>query len=826
MEDYADSIHLAGPFQLLLVSRRFADAAVQSLWKGLVFHGHDPVQVRTLLSTLNKDDGVLDGAFEPVRHQFSALQRLKEVNEDENEISDGVEAPTVDQGRTHEGRGVFNSPLGLSSNWLETFNISVKRFQVCLLGTMGNMSATSAQGHLPHTDPQRNFARQRNDTQSVTLEDSSPGSQSYFRRHSASGLESTSLFSNVPWHEQEESLLTTTNCPRWSYRRFVRRVVLNFSHPQASPQLLIQILETLESRCNDKIQALDLHANEKMRGQGSGLEKSADLERLFGSTFKNLKHLRLQGGFLDNQLLSAIIYSLSTTPYSSKPPMWPSSSSLSPSSSTEAPIMSNTPAKGRSPISDPRYSLSAPLQSPTQGVQYPPCRLSQVFLGPGSITDSAIEKLIAAAGQSLEVFTVTSCVDVSGGALASLLIKCPKLRVLGVYRSLARDKELLEGLGLEMTSDGQVDTTLQGDISHATAELPLASHPASPLSAHKESTTKSRHRIIAPLERLELGTVKLTTVGVTEVLKGTCQTLRFLVLETKHFNGPFLQDVIVPMCNKLEGLYFDDLEYLQRLHQRGSQRVHTTASMQHGDGQHGAEAISVAQATQYHHHQPRATIAPNQFFEFGRPRQRFYMEPVQRSSRSWHQSKGNSKTTHIPSTINTRSVSAWLGETSVREWVDIGECAFWASAPASTPVHLDINSVINTTTGLVNIDGNDIENQGDGGFYSMAPFDGSYVKVLERFNMDLSTIDVVTQSLHRLQKFAVMQMVLVTDTSRSASGGSGRAAGKTLAEQQSENQIMRRRIFELVLMFLLVASVTRLAVFSSGQSDSIPNILK
>ncbi|KAF8932972.1 hypothetical protein BGZ58_006668 [Dissophora ornata] len=238
----------------------------------------------------------------------------------------------------------------------------------------------------------------------------------------------------------------------------------------ASPELLVKALECLGSRCQDQVQVLDLHANEKM--QAAGLESPAELQRLFSSGFSQLRYLRLQGGLLDNQLLGALI-------------------------------------KG----------FSAPLAQP--------CQLSHVFLGPGSVTDSAIDNLIAVAGHCLEVFTVTSCVDFSGGALASLLTKCPKLRVLSVHRALARDKELLEELGVEIESNAPP--------SNSSALVTLNQHEP------------SRKEIIAPLERLELGTVKLTTVGISEIIRGTYQSLRFLVLETQHFKEDFLIDVVAKL---------------------------------------------------------------------------------------------------------------------------------------------------------------------------------------------------------------------------------------------------------------------------------------
>ncbi|KAG0198962.1 hypothetical protein BGX28_007685 [Mortierella sp. GBA30] len=242
--------------------------------------------------------------------------------------------------------------------------------------------------------------------------------------------------------------------------------------------MLLQVLECIGSRCDgSQIRALDLHANEKMRATELGLDTATELDRLFGTgSFSGLRYLRLQGGFVDSQLLGALIKGLDTSP----------------------------------------------LEGSGQ-----PCRLSHVFLGPGSVTDSAIEKLVAAAGHCLEVFTVTSCVDVGGKSLASLLTKCPKLRVLGVHKSLASDKELLEGLGIDVTNHHSVPSSISNN------------------STVQQST--KRKTIIAPLERLELGTVKLTTVGVTEIVKGTCQSLRYLYLGSRHFKEEFLKGVVLPM---------------------------------------------------------------------------------------------------------------------------------------------------------------------------------------------------------------------------------------------------------------------------------------
>ncbi|KFH70783.1 hypothetical protein MVEG_03631 [Podila verticillata NRRL 6337] len=805
LEDYADSIHLSGPFQLLLVSRRFSDAAVQSLWKGLVFHGHDPIQIQTLLATLNKEDGIFEGTFGPSKHQYSVLQRLKEeVNEDENEILDRVDSLVYMQGRVQDEHRM-TSPALTASFWLQSLSRFIKHFQGNFLGRTEEVEGDPVAAIRNAVNPTLPF-EQHGFAQTSTSAETNTGRRSnYNRRHSASGLESSSEF---PFCQMSVPASSATNRPRWSYRRFVKRVVLNFAHPQASPHLLVQVLETLRSRCKNQIQELDMHANEKMRGQGSGLETSTDLERLFGSGFNNLKCLRLQGGFLDNQLLSAII------------------KGLIPSSSTTSSSVLSANTQGR-PSTAVYYPPSTRLKSSTFAPQTPPpCRLSQVFLGPGSITDSAIEKLIAAAGQSLEVFTVSSCVDVGGGALASLLTKCPNLRVLGVYRSLARDVELLEGLGLTLTSEGQVTADVQSDSSTDVHAATQATNSGSGQQQPKvqEPTSRARSKIIAPLERLEMGTVKLTTVSVAEILKGTCQTLRFLVLETRHFKEGFLRDAIVPLCKKLEGLYFDDLEYLQRVQQRVVPRA---TNVNAGDAVNVNEGTHIT-PTQQQQQQQREAVVPNRFFHFGRPRQNFYNETVQRSSRPWSQG-GIINNSHAP------NVSPWLGETSTREWITLGDCALWASAPTSAAVYSDSNgnglrnrgagvglnrsmatrpgSTLRHHHGATRAQGDDGETEGhcEGEIYSMASFDGDYSKVLEQFNVDTSAIELVTQSLRRLQKFEVMQLVLTTNTARQ-SHGPGSMVGKS-SREHGEQPALRRalRVVVGVIMVLLLS----IAVFGS-----------
>lgn len=405
---------------------------------------------------------------------------------------------------------------------------------------------------------------------------------------------------------------------RWTYSSFVRRVVLNFAHPQASPQMLVRVLECIQSRCGDpQIQALDLHANEKMRASELGLDTAAELDRLFGGQhFTGLQYLRLQGGFVDNQLLGALIKALSVPP-----------------------------------VVGSRQ----------------PCSLSQVFLGPGSVTDSAIEKLIAVAGHSLEVFTVTSCVDVGGGALASLLTKCPKLRVLGVHKSLACDKELLAGL--------RIDTAM------GSGSLETSPDQACGLKA-----------IIAPLERLELGTVKLTIVGVTEIVKGTCQSLRFLSLGSRHFKEDFLKGVILTTCKRLEGLYFNDPECsLKQIHQQQQQQQPQHPHPHQHHPQHQQQQPPTTHMRDHSfERQPR-----RRHFEFGRVQRWLRAESPQElqshQTCQYRSCQQSSKLRCSPLQKQDHSLSdqsrvhsPWLGETSTEQWVLHGNSIFWTTNSAAT----------------------------------------------------------------------------------------------------------------------------------------------
>ncbi|KAF8927556.1 hypothetical protein BGZ58_010306 [Dissophora ornata] len=773
-DDFDDAISLAAPFQLLLVSVRLADAAVQSLWRNLVFHGQDTYQMHSLLSTLSMEDEMLDTDPE-IGHHPSRLEKLKEedVEDDAEEATEGnkehaekaqdistshaVEATTGSAGSNiHRATSRFGpmSPLvprlsakeagshqqrppwqshqeqGAKLSWIESFNSSLKQFPGLKgttevhtsnteIGAIATTATIASGGSTPSFSSrqkaipeQQKYASVASDAQHRIGSQWINGSRDGGPRVNGNGSPRTLL------HE-----------PRWSYRRYVRRVVLNFAHPRASPHMLVKILKCLQLRCPDQILALDLHANEKMRD--AGLEKAEELERLFGSGFSKLRYLRLQGGFVDNQLLCALIKGLN-----SLEPMSPSGSSFE-------------SEHGSSPFSIPPVHLPSP------------CRLSQVFLGPGSVTDSAIEKLIAAARHSLEVFTVTSCVDVGGSALADLLTKCPKLRVLAVHRSLARDRDLLEGLGIEVESPSsssqppemseQVAPSYTGGIDYNT---------------QIHSSRAVRKPIVAPLERLELGTVKLTRVGITEILKGTCSTLRFLVLETQHFSEELLTEVVAPFCTQLEGLYFDDPEHVQRQQQQ-MQGLGFSAGR-------------------------RGLHLPNRHFEFGRFKRAFYSDPnrqyqpqQQRQYDRRHQSqplRAEFIERQTPNRITPSSpkISAWLGETSTKDWITYGDCALWTSAASPSvsfenggansgsqglanqhhrrqplPLHHAYHSPVFMSTVMQSLR----PGGGPTGFNPLSnSFLGEYEDVLGRFRVTRATVENVQQTLRRLSAFTVMQI--------------------------------------------------------------------
>ncbi|KAF8970500.1 hypothetical protein BGZ46_010497, partial [Entomortierella lignicola] len=559
------------PFQLLLVNKRLASIVVQLLWGATVFHGHDVGQMESLISTLYKND-----------HQDLSESNLRDIERlqdfDKRKYS------------SYAKPGLKGVSLASSSFIMQQSTQTTQlrhHAQPCISRSEGD-----CQGEIENLLSTKGG--------SASLRDVGSSYNCSHPCHYATVTESqcecfVKDITGDPTPISNEAL--------WPYHQLVKRVVLNFAHPQASPQLLVRALDCIKSRCQNQIQAFDLRANEKM--QAAGLESVSELERLFGSGFSKLRYLRLQGGLVDNQLLGALI-------------------------------------KG----------LSAPTITS--------CCLSQVFLGPGSVTDSAIDKLIKTAGHSIEVFAVTSCVDISGGALAGLLTKCPKLRVLSVQRSLAKDKELFEGLCIEFKE-----------------RLPSLSTSTAFLSPSAQSL--SQNPIIAPLERLELGTVKLTEVGVAEIIKGTCLTLRFLALEMQHFKEDFLKSTIAPLCKRLEGLYFVESDHVtqQQRQQQGMQ------------GQGNEEQRS-----------------RRRLFDFGRSRRTLGAQHQHQQLRHHDYSISDSRVLeqHSLSRISPRpKQSPWLGETSTEEWVQYGDCALWAASTIGSAIlprsGRSRNSMDNTNAG-------------------------------------------------------------------------------------------------------------------------------
>ncbi|KAF9097127.1 hypothetical protein BGX29_008202, partial [Mortierella sp. GBA35] len=599
-DEYTDAIELSAPFQLLLVSRRFADIAVRSLWRGIVFHGHDAFQVQSLLSTLCNDNSTHSDSETVVsRPDLHGLDLVK----DDLTPSPSPALPSVlDEIETAHPR----------YSMVDSIQQSVNRFEKSRLRSHRPAVPSGDQRQVPARSPLSTQDR------SGTL-----------RRHTTSEVESVPYDSTAPPPSQPH-LQQPIQMPRWSYRQLPRNIVLNFAHPQASPQTLVRVLECIGTHCRDQARALDLRANEKM--QAAGLESPAELERLFGSGFSRLQYLRLQGGFVDNQLLGALTKSLMPLPTS------------------------------------PSYSEPEDQERDRQQTVFPPpvfvappCRLSQVFLGPGSVTDSAIARLIVAARHCLEVFTVTSCVDVGGGALASLLTECPRLKVLAVHKSLARDMELLQGLGFDADS-------LTSASSPLGAILPDIPSP-------------SRKQIVAPLERLELGSVQLTTTGIAEIIRGVSRTLRFLVLEPRHFKETLLRDVVVPLCRKLEGLQFDDPNHYYQY----------TLRQQHKQWQQQRQQY---QPQQSQPQQPQSTPVSRQpkrrFFKLRRSRRSETPEP-QPGVISYSNSHQENDTSVHDIGSSYSGPSPWLGETSTAEWVTFGSCALWAAGAVGSTVGFEAN---------------------------------------------------------------------------------------------------------------------------------------
>ncbi|KAF9148173.1 hypothetical protein BG015_010136, partial [Linnemannia schmuckeri] len=622
-DEYTDTIELSTPFQLLLVNRRFANIAVRSLWKGIVFHGHDSFQVQALLSTLRNDESIPSGD-QPVVSQTDVNSLGLDVVKDNTSLkSTPALLSVLDE----------NEPKQARSNLIDSVQQSLKRFN-----GVRHPTQTTA---VPSSEQQQQKRVQARTPLLSPLDRSGP-----LRRHSTTGVESVpkspASRSQSPTYLQSSVLM-----PRWSYRQMPRNIVLNFSHPQASPHLLVNVLECIGSCCRDQVRALDLRANEKM--QAAGLETPRELERLFGSGFSRLQYLRLQGGFVDNQLLGALtkgIISATSTPRSSETAI--------------------SQERSHHHHQQQQTGSSAPLYI------VPPCRLSQVFLGPGSVTDSAIAKLIVAASHCLEVFAVTSCVDVGGGALASLLTECPKLRVLAVHKSLARDIELLEGLGFDSDS------------------LPS---PTSPLGALLPNLlpSPSRKQIVAPLERLELGSVQLTSTGIAEIIRGVSQTLRFLVLEPRHFKETLLRDVIAPMCRKLEGLHFDDPDHyyqhqLQQYRKQRQRQLQDNNQQQQPRPTQSVPASSIP-ATEAEHRRPK-----KRSFKLRRSRRSAATEPSPLDTSIAR--KDDTVAAQVDNGSSCPGPSPWLGETSTVEWIEYGNCALWAASAIGSMAGFEANGVL------------------------------------------------------------------------------------------------------------------------------------
>ncbi|ORZ28994.1 hypothetical protein BCR41DRAFT_344390 [Lobosporangium transversale] len=787
-DDFDASIHLAAPFKFLLVSRRFADAAVQSLWRNLVFHGHDTYQMQSLLSVLLMDDELPKDHRDPDNSLFLGCPELKELFE----VGDGSEEMATLGGiksQTNEPRSAFKS---------------------CDVAEMKSGPAAGCSNVFPKQGSNEPLSLWHMDEEHGAIQLNSPCRQSP-KPHGHSGVSSlngdttailaskelgnTSIFSNgkaisvadqgrhslvepdstherdYQWgtehYERIRSSRSNTgrirsNASRWSYRRYVRRVLLNFAHPQASPQMLVKALECLRLRCPDQIVALDLHANEKMRD--AGLEKPEVLEQLFGLGLSKLRYLRLQGGFVDNQLLYALIKGLSTPKLT---------------------------ATGHSrPTTGQRYPSALP--GPSKSVLTSPCRLSQVFLGPGSVTDSAVEKLIEAAGHSIEVFTVTSCVDVGGDALAALLTRCPKLRVLGIHRSLARDRDLLKGLGIET----EMDILAANAFSASSGDSINTEHNGANMATNNQPRMV-RKTIIAPLERLEFGTTVLTNVGIAVILKSTCNTLKYLVLETQHFSEGLLTDVIMPFCSELRGLYFDDPEHLLKQ-------------------QHQVQGLGFSAGR-------RGVPFPGRQFEFGRSRRTFHAD----SSRHYqHPPQPYRSPTNRHMTIdstgrpgeaqNNTKVSAWLGETSTDEWVKYGDCALWTCAaspgvsfnnggtdrgiyPRRQPLplhHAYHNPSFMSSLGHAPAYNSVMHTASDN-----FAFAGDYDDVLERFQVSRRAVDNVLQILKFLESFMVMQMDFKIESQ-------GLWEQKAMErEDDAWRQSMGFRILQLLYAILLLSPI-------------------
>ncbi|KAF9322909.1 hypothetical protein BGZ91_003955, partial [Linnemannia elongata] len=245
-----------------------ADIVVRSLWKGIVFHGHDSFQVQALLSTLHGDEGT-SNSNQPVVSRTDASNFGLDVVKDNNPVkSTPALLSVLDE----------NEPSQVRSNLVDSVQQSVKRF--------------NGVRHPAQTTATQSGCQQQQQVQARTPLLPPQDRYGVLRRHSTTGVEPAR--SPAPQSHSPPNLQSPVLMPRWSYQQMPRNIVLNFSHPQASPHLLVSVLECIGSRCRDQVRALDLRANEKM--QAAGLETPRELERLFGSGFSRLEYLRLQGG--------------------------------------------------------------------------------------------------------------------------------------------------------------------------------------------------------------------------------------------------------------------------------------------------------------------------------------------------------------------------------------------------------------------------------------------------------------------------------------------------------------------------------------------------
>lgn len=174
---------------------------------------------------------------------------------------------------------------------------------------------------------------------------------------------------------------------------------------------------------------------------------------------------------------------------------------------------------------------------------------------------------------------VTSCVDIGGGSLARFLTQCPKLRVLGFYRSLAMDEDLFQGLGI--LSEDKAEMTMASSLSSWSNTESTTTSPTPPL--RRKETRKA---IVAPLERLELSTmIKMSSKAVSTIVQGVSQSLKHLSVDSKHFNEEFLEEIFTAPSSsanlqglqRLESLSFKDGSFQQK-QQHQQHRQHQPSS--------------------------------------------------------------------------------------------------------------------------------------------------------------------------------------------------------------------------------------------------------